>query len=52
VRGNDDTGNPRVRKQVGNTAEVWDRNLAPLGLPRGRNALWSKDGLLYAPPFR
>ena len=41
-----------VIKQVGNTAEVWDRNIAPLGLLRGRNGLSSNDGLRYAPPIR
>ena len=41
-----------VIKQVGSTAEVWDRNIAPLGVQRGRNALWDKDGLRYAPPVR
>jgi general L-amino acid transport system substrate-binding protein len=41
-----------VIKLVGNTAEVWDRNIAPLGVPRGINALWNKGGLNYAPPMR
>ena len=41
-----------VVKLVGNTAEVWDRNITPLGVPRGINALWNKGGLLYAPPMR
>jgi general L-amino acid transport system substrate-binding protein len=41
-----------VIKQVGNTAEVWDRNITPLGVPRGINALWNKGGLQYAPPMR
>jgi general L-amino acid transport system substrate-binding protein len=41
-----------VIKQVGNTAEVWDRNITPLGVPRGINALWNKGGLEYAPPMR
>jgi general L-amino acid transport system substrate-binding protein len=39
-------------KQVGNTAEVWDRTITPLGVPRGINALWTKGGLMYAPPMR
>ncbi len=39
-------------KQVGNTAEIWDRNITPLGVPRGINALWTKGGLQYAPPIR
>lgn len=45
----------RVIKQVGNYGEIYDRNLGPktkLNLPRGQNNLWSKGGLLYAPPFR
>ncbi len=45
----------RVVKQVGNYGESFDRNLGPktpLGLPRGANNLWSKGGLMYAPPVR
>jgi general L-amino acid transport system substrate-binding protein len=41
-----------VIKQVGNSAEVWDRDITPLGVPRGINALWNKGGLEYAPPMR
>ncbi len=41
-----------VIKQVGNEAEVWDRDIAPLGVPRGINAPWNKGGLEYAPPMR
>lgn len=43
-----------VVRQVGNYAEVYDRNLgvAPFNLSRSQNALWSDGGLLYAPPFR
>jgi len=41
-----------VIKQVGNTGEIWDRDLSPLGLRRGRNAPADKDGLQYAPPLR
>jgi general L-amino acid transport system substrate-binding protein len=37
---------------VGNLGEVWDRNIAPMGLKRGINNLWSKGGLQYAPPIR
>ena len=40
---------------VGNYAEVFDRNLgmsSPIGMTRGLNALWTKGGLLYAPPIR
>ena len=39
-------------RQVGNYAEVWDRTIAPLGVPRGINNLWTKGGLQYAPPMR
>lgn len=47
----------QVIRQVGNYAEVFDRNLGsstPLKLPRGLNALWSAEpgGLLYATPVR
>jgi general L-amino acid transport system substrate-binding protein len=38
--------------QVGNYAEMYDRNLTPLGLLRGRNASYLDGGLLYAPPIR
>ncbi len=45
----------QVIKQVGNFGEVWDRHIGPdtrLGLARGANALFTKGGLMYAPPFR
>jgi general L-amino acid transport system substrate-binding protein len=45
----------RVIKHVGNYGEVYDRNLGadtPLKLDRGLNNLWTKQGILYAPPFR
>lgn len=41
--------------QVGNYAEIYDRNLGPstpFDLERGLNSLWSDGGLLYAPPYR
>jgi len=44
-----------ILKQVGNYAQIYDRNVGPstpLALDRGMNALWSNGGLLYAPPFR
>jgi general L-amino acid transport system substrate-binding protein len=41
-----------VIKQVGNFEETWERNITPLGVPRGINALWTKGGLMYAPPIR
>jgi general L-amino acid transport system substrate-binding protein len=39
-------------KQLGNFAEIWDRNITPMGIPRGINNLWTKGGLQYAPPMR
>jgi general L-amino acid transport system substrate-binding protein len=39
-------------KAVGNYGEIFDRNVKPLGLPRGVNNLWNKGGLMYAPPAR
>ena len=41
-----------IIRQVGNFAEVWDRNITPMGVPRGINQLWNKGGLQYAPPMR
>jgi len=44
-----------VIKQVGNYGEIFDRNLGPdtpFKLGRGLNGLWTKGGLMYAPPFR
>jgi general L-amino acid transport system substrate-binding protein len=38
---------------LGNYGEIFERNLAPLGLQRGPNALWTTPGgQQYAPPFR
>jgi general L-amino acid transport system substrate-binding protein len=45
----------QVIKQVGNYGEMYDRNVGPetpLKLERGQNALWTKGGLMYAPPLR
>jgi general L-amino acid transport system substrate-binding protein len=45
----------RSLKAVGNYGEIFERNVGPksvLGLPRGSNNLWSKGGLMYAPPVR
>jgi general L-amino acid transport system substrate-binding protein len=45
----------KVIKAVGNYGEIFDRNVGPdtpLGIARGVNALWSKGGLMYAPPIR
>ena len=45
----------RIVKQVGNYAEVFERNVGrdtPLKIERGLNALWNRGGLQYAPPIR
>ncbi|MCB2101988.1 MAG: amino acid ABC transporter substrate-binding protein [Rhodobacterales bacterium] len=39
-------------KAVGNYGEIYERNIVPLGLSRGVNALWTKGGLMYAMPAR
>ncbi|MFO1059140.1 MAG: amino acid ABC transporter substrate-binding protein [Dongiaceae bacterium] len=44
-----------VIKSVGNYGESFERNVGlktPLKLARGLNELWSKGGLMYAPPYR
>jgi general L-amino acid transport system substrate-binding protein len=44
-----------IIKLVGNYGEVFERNIgqeSPLKLERGQNALWTKGGLMYAPPIR
>ncbi len=41
-----------VVKQVGNYGEIYDRNIAPLGLARGPNALTTKGGFQFAPLMR
>jgi len=45
----------RAIKTTGNYGEIFERNVGPktpIGLPRGLNALWSKGGIMYAPPVR
>lgn len=42
----------KVIAAIGNYGEIFQRNLAPIGLPRGVNKLWTEGGLLYAIPFR
>ena len=37
---------------VGNYGEIWERNIAPLGLERGYNRLYTDGGLMYPIPFR
>ncbi len=41
-----------IVKLVGNYGESFTRNITPLGVPRGRNELWTNGGLIYAPPIR
>ena len=41
-----------IVKQVGNYGESFERNVAPLGIQRGINNLWTKGGLMYSPPIR
>jgi general L-amino acid transport system substrate-binding protein len=45
----------QIVRQVGNYGEIFDRNLgdsSPLKIERGLNNLWTKGGLMYAPPMR
>jgi len=41
----------RAISAVGNYGEIYDRNITPLGLKRGPNALWNKGGLMYPMPM-
>jgi len=44
-----------IVKMVGNYGEVFERNVGvntPLKLERGLNALWTKGGIMYTPPFK
>ena len=45
----------QIIKKVGNYGEVFERTVgmgSPLKIKRGINALWTKGGLQYSPPFR
>ena len=45
----------KIVKAVGNYGEIFERNVGettPLKIARGKNALWNKGGLQYAPPIR
>jgi general L-amino acid transport system substrate-binding protein len=45
----------RIVKAIGNYGEMYDRHLgkdSPLKFERGINELWTKGGLMYAPPAR
>lgn len=42
-------------RAVGNYGEIFDRHVgrgSPIGLERGINDLWTRGGLMYAPPIR
>ena len=46
-----------IIRQVGNYGEIYEANVGentPIGIPRegSPNALWSRGGILYAPPMR
>lgn len=43
-----------VIKEVGNYAEIYERNVVPINIPRegSLNAAWTNGGLLYAPAWR
>jgi general L-amino acid transport system substrate-binding protein len=45
----------RIVRHVGNYAEIFDRNVGAgsrLSIERGLNRLWTKGGIMYAPPVR
>ena len=45
----------KVLASVGNYGEIFEEHIGtntPIGLARGLNELWTKGGILYAPPFR
>jgi general L-amino acid transport system substrate-binding protein len=42
----------KIVRAVGNYGEIWERNMTPIGFPRGVNNLWNRGGLQYAPPMR
>ena len=47
--------NPEIRRLLGNSGEIFERNLgrgSAIGLARGLNGLWNQGGLIYAPPIR
>jgi general L-amino acid transport system substrate-binding protein len=43
-----------IIRNVGNYAEIYERNVVPIGIPRedSLNALWTEGGLLYSPAWR
>src|SRR6266850_6876808 len=55
VLGLDEAWARHVIADVGNYGEVFERNLGvatPIALERGLNALWTRGGLLFAPPLK
>ena len=44
----------QVIKQVGNYGEIYEATVEPIGIPRAGsvNDLWTRGGILYAPPIR
>lgn len=53
--GLDDDFGASIISEVGNYAEMFNRNVGPdtaIGLDRGVNKLWTDGGVLYAPPLR
>ena len=42
----------KIIKQVGNSAESFERNVKPLGIERGINRLWKDGGVVYVPAIR
>jgi len=45
----------RAVRAVGNYGEIFERNVGTqsrLSIPRGLNAMWTRGGILYAPPVR
>ena len=47
-----DTWSYDAVKQVGNYGEMWDRDIGPTGVERGRNRVWTQGGLQFSPPLR
>lgn len=42
-------------RAVGNYGELYNRHFGPgtpVAMPRGQNEIWTRGGLMYAPPFR
>jgi general L-amino acid transport system substrate-binding protein len=50
--GLDDAWAANIVRQVGNYGEIYERDVTPLGLARGKNELWTKGGLQFAPQLR